>query len=153
MFNVPVATKVRDVFGAHGIRYLFMGKSGAILLGFSDATQDIDVFVDKTKPNQHALIAALKELGFDVSESLREEILRGKDFIQLRQGPFELDILFAPDGIENFQDAWSRRVESHGFPVCAIEDIIGSKRAANRVKDKESLGRLQSFADWLKTQK
>ena len=31
-----------------------------------------------------------------------------------------------------------------------IDDIVGSKQAANRQKDKESLPRLLSFREWLK---
>jgi hypothetical protein len=37
-----------------------------------------------------------------------------------------------------------------GFPVCSIDDIVNSKVAANRRKDRESLPRLLSFRDWLK---
>ena len=55
-----------------------------------------------------------------------------------------------PDGIERFEDAWNRRVEVDGFPVSHIDDIIGSKQAANRLKDRESLPRLLSFRDWLR---
>ena len=66
----------------------------------------------------------------------QEEIRRGKDFIQLRNGPFDLDLIFAPDGIERFDDAWKRRVEKHGFPFANIDGIIGSKQAANRQKGK-----------------
>jgi len=60
-----------------------------------------------------------------------------------------LDLIFAPDGIERLDDAW-RRVEKHGFPIANIDDIAGSKQAANRQKDKESLPRLLSFREWLK---
>src|SRR5947209_1865827 len=68
-------------------------------------------------------------------------------------GPFDLDLVFAPDGLESFQDAWNRRVEVEGFPVCHIDDIIASKVAANRRKDRESLPRLQSFREyWLRKQ-
>jgi hypothetical protein len=75
---------------------------------------------------------------------------RGKDFIQLKNGPFDLDLVFAPDGLERFEDAWNRRLEVEGFPVCHIDDIIASKAAANRVKDRESLPRLRSFRNyWL----
>ena len=38
----------------------------------------------------------------------------------------------------------------HGFPIASIDDIVGSKQAANRQKDKESLPRLLSFREWLK---
>jgi hypothetical protein len=41
-------------------------------------------------------------------------------------------------------------VEKHGFPVANIDDIVGSKQAANRQKDKESLPRLLSFREWLR---
>ena len=61
-----------------------------------------------------------------------EGILRGKDFIQLKNGPVDLDLIFAPDGIERFPDAWARRVDVDGFPVCSIDDIVGSKQATNR---------------------
>jgi hypothetical protein len=41
-----------------------------------------------------------------------------------------------------------RRVEVEGFPVCHIDDIIASKQATNRVKDRESLPRLRSFREY-----
>lgn len=76
------------------------------------------------------------------------EVQRGKDFIQLKNGPFDLDLIFAPDGFERFRDAWSRRVDIEGFPVCHIDDIIRSKEAARRQKDIESLPRLRAFRDY-----
>jgi hypothetical protein len=60
--------------------------------------------------------------------------------------------VFAPDGIERFDDAWRRRVEVEGFPVCHIDDIIASKAATNRQKDRESLPRLESFRLFLRRQ-
>jgi len=134
----------------HGVRYLFIGKSGAILLGFPDTTQDADLFVEKSADNGKALVAALSELGFSFSEEQSAEILRGKDFVQIKTGPFDVDLVFAPDGIDRFDDAWGRRVEVEGFMVCNIDDIIASKEAANREKDRESLGRLEAFREYLK---
>jgi hypothetical protein len=69
-------------------------------------------------------------------------IEQGKDFVQLKNGPFDLDLVFARDGIEHFEDAWRRRVEIAGFPVCHPDDIIASKAAANRARDREALPRL-----------
>ena len=45
--------------------------------------------------------------------------------------------------IESFDAAWRRRVEVEGFPACHPDDIIASKEAANRLKDRESLPRLR----------
>jgi len=147
-FDYRQAQEIRDAFGRHGCRYLFIGKSGAVLLGFPDTTQDADVFAERSPENGRRLVAALREMGFALTEDQAGEIERGKDFVQLKNGPFDLDLVFAPDGIERFEDAWQRRVEVEGFPVCHIDDIIASKAATNRRKDRESLPRLRSFREY-----
>jgi hypothetical protein len=148
-FEYRQAQEIRDAFARHGCRYLFFGKSGAILLGFPDTTQDADLFVEKAPDNGRALVAAIRELGFELSEPEAADVERGKDFIQLKNGPFDLDLIFAPDGIDRFSDAWQRHVDVDGFPVCHIDDIIASK-ATNRQKDRESLPRLESFRIYLR---
>ena len=152
-FEYRQAQEIRDTFNRHNVRYLFIGKSGAILLGYPDTTQDADLFVEKNAVNCVRLVQALHDLGFPLTDQQAQEVRRGKDFVQLKNGPFDLDLIFAPDGIEAFDDAWKRRVDVEGFPVCDIDDIIRSKQAANRQKDKESLPRLLSFRDWLKRPK
>jgi len=149
-FEYRQATETAAALARHGCRYLFIGKSGAILLGFPDTTQDADLFVEKSPDNGAALVAALREIGFDLTDEESRQIQSGKDFVQLKNGPFDLDLVFAPDGIERFQDAWQRHVEVEGLPVCHIEDIIRSKEATNRAKDRESLPRLRSFRDYLR---
>jgi len=42
-FEYRQAQEIRDAFSRRGCRYLFIGKSGAILLGFPDTTQDADL--------------------------------------------------------------------------------------------------------------
>ena len=147
-FEYRQAEEIRDALERHGVRYLFIGKSGAILLGFPDTTQDADLFVEKAAVNGRALVTALRELGFVLTGRQSAEIVRGKDFVQLKNGPFDLDLVFAPDGIESFQDAFRRRVDVEGFPVCSLDDIIASKEASNRAKDRETLPRLRSFRDY-----
>jgi hypothetical protein len=147
-FEYRQAEELREVFAKWGVRYLFIGKSGAILLGFPDTTQDVDIFPLRSPENGRALVEALREIGFSLSDQQAEEIIQGKDFIQLKNGPFDIDLVFAPDGIENFSEAWQRHVEVEGFPVCHPDDIITSKQSANRVKDRESLPRLIAFRDY-----
>ena len=150
-FEYRQAEEIRDAFRRHGIRYLFLGNSGAVLLGFPDTTQDAQLFVDRSPENCRALVPTLRDLGFDLTPEQSGEIERGKDFIQLKNGPFDLDLVFAPDGIERFDDAWRRHVEVEGFPVCHLDDIIASKAATDRQKDRESLPRLRSFREyWLR---
>jgi hypothetical protein len=72
-----------------------------------------------------------------MSEPEAAEIRRGQAFIQLKNGPFDLNSILAPDGIERFEEGWRGRVE----------------KAANRSKDLESLPRLLSFRDWLRSRR
>ena len=90
-FEYRQAAEIRDCLARHRVRYLFLGKSGAILLGFPDTTQDADLFVEKTPANGERLVAALLELGFGITPEQSEQVRSGKDFIQLKsrsKGPF-----------------------------------------------------------------
>jgi hypothetical protein len=152
VFNYLQAVEVRDAFARFSVRYLFLGKSGAVLLGFPDTTQDVDVFVEKSHENGANIVKALLDMGFELTEKQQANILAGKDFVQLKNGPFDLDLIFAPDGIENFAEAWARQVQFDGFRVCSLDDIIASKEASGRQKDLESLPRLKLFRTYWKNQ-
>jgi hypothetical protein len=152
-FEYRQAEELRDAFARHGVEYLFLGKSGAILLGFPDTTQDVDVFPRRSRDNGRALVGALRDLGFELTPSQSSEIERGKDFVQIKSGPFDIDLVFAPDGIDSFTDAWTRHINIEGFPVCHLDDIIASKQSANRAKDRESLPRLIAFRDYWRGQR
>ena len=78
-FEFGNAEELGRVFNHHGVKYLFFGKSEAILLGYSDTTQDVDLYVDKHSENCEKVVTALLELGFRLSETEQEEIRRGKD--------------------------------------------------------------------------
>src|SRR3989442_1639196 len=60
-FDYRQATEIRDAFARNGVRYLFLGKSGAILLGFPDTTQNVVLFAEKSPSNGRAILAALRD--------------------------------------------------------------------------------------------
>jgi hypothetical protein len=147
-FEYPQAQELAKAFARHQVKYLFIGKAGAIILGYPDTTQDADLFVEKTPENGRAVVAALLDLGFPLTPEHQEEIERGKDFVQIRYGPFDVDLVFAPDGIESFGEADGRGLTVQGIRVCHLDDIIRSKEASGRTRDKEALPRLKAFRDW-----
>lgn len=146
--------KLTEIFNKLNVQYLFIGMGAAVLYGYPGTTQDIDIFPKKTVENSQNLVKALRKLGFEMDKQLEEAIIAGKDFIQIRGGPIPLDIVFTPDGIESFDKAETRKTLIDGkFPCASIEDIIESKRAAKRQRDKEELPRLEAFRDKLKRRK
>lgn len=149
-FSYRLAEKLASVFSKNGVEFLFIGKSGAILYGFPDTTQDVDIFPKKDPENGKRIVAALKELEFEIDSQLERAIIEGKDFIQIRGGPFDVDLVFAPDGIESFEKAKKRSHLIEGrFPVASVGDIIESKRVAGRQRDREVLQRLIAFHRFL----
>jgi len=149
-FSYRLAERLASAFSKNGVEYLFIGKSGAILYGFPDTTQDVDIFPEKDPENGKRIVVALRELGFEVDSQLEKAIVEGKDFIQIRGGPFDVDLVFAPDGMESFEEVKKRsRLIEGRFPVASLSDIIRSKKAAGRQRDKEVLQRLIAFKRFL----
>ncbi len=144
-FTPEQAVELAAAFARHKVEYLFIGKSGAILLGYPAVTQDVDIFLPKDRINGKRVLAALTILGFEPSAAIRGKIVKGADFIQLKNGPFDLDLVHAPDGIESYAAAKSRRIVHDGFPVANLRDIIASKRASGRQKDLMDLELLEEF--------
>jgi len=146
-FSPLQAQEVAVAFAKHHVDYMFIGKSGAILLGYPGTTQDVDVFPKKGEENGRRLVAALMALGFELDRALVEDIIKTKDFVQIKSGPFDIDLVFAPDGIEDYDKAKERMDRSTDYPVLNIRDIIASKRAANRVRDLIELPLLEAFCE------
>jgi len=150
-FHPAQAQEVADAFAAHQVDYMFIGKSGAILLGYPGTTQDVDVYPRKDEENGRRIVAALRQLDFTLDATAEREIIRGKDFVQIKSGPFDIDLVFAPDGIESYEAAKRRMDSSTGYPVLNIRDIIASKRAARRAKDAVELPLLEAFREVYET--
>ncbi|HKP02742.1 MAG TPA: hypothetical protein VJU77_05190 [Chthoniobacterales bacterium] len=141
------AEELATAFAAEGVDYLFIGKSAAILLGYPDTSQDVDVFLPRSRENAERVLAALAKLGFDLDAATAMSILTGSEIVLMKGGPFALDLIHAPDGIESFEAAKSRRIVSGKFPIASLDDVIASKRATGRTKDLSDVERLEGFRD------
>lgn len=154
-FTPAQAEELAAAFAREGVDYLFIGKSGAILLGYPETTQDVDIFLPRSRENAERVLRALPTLGFKLDPALTVSILAGSEMVLMKSGPFALDLIHAPDGIESFEAAKSRRVMEAGrFPVASLDDIIASKRATGREKDLSDVRRLEQFkSEYLRRRK
>ena len=144
-FRPLQAQEIARAFQDEGVDYLFIGKSAAILLGYPGTTQDVDIFPARSPENGRRIVAALRKMDFPINAELEREIVAGKDFVQIKTGPFDVDLVFAPDGISSFAAAKSRGVCEGIFQVANLRDIIASKRASGRKKDEIELPLLENF--------
>ena len=125
---------------------LIIGQGAALLLGFPGTTQDVDIFLPKSRENSERMIRALRRLDFPLEWVHLMTILTGSDVVILRDGPFALDLFYSLDGVENFEAAKARSVSSPSrSQVLSIEDVIATKVAASRPKDRIALPLLEIF--------
>jgi hypothetical protein len=146
-FQPGQASDIARAFDQEGVDYLFIGKSAAILLGYPAVTQDVDVFPARTLENGTRIVAALRKLDFPLEAELEQAIIQGRDFVQIKTGPFDVDLVFAPDGISSFVEAKARSLLVDGFHIANLRDIIASKRASGREKDLIDLPLLERFRE------
>lgn len=150
-FSYRQGELLAKTFNKYNVDYIIIGKSGAIFQGYPDTTQDVDIYPKKDPENGRNIIKALTELNFKLDSKTKEAITKGKDFVQIKSGPFDVDLVFAPDGLENYEKVKKRAVYIDEFPVANIEDIIKSKEKAKRARDLRDLPFLKEFAIVLKS--
>ena len=129
-----------------------IGAVAARIAGAPVVTEDIDVTPATDKPNLECLAAALKELRAHLRSPsdkkavrfpLEADILRTADMWTLTTSAGDLDICFTPSGTRGYRDlrrdAVEISVDSVPVVVASLADVIRSKEAANRPKDRAAL--------------
>lgn len=114
---------------------MVIGATAFPVHGYARATLDIDIFIDPTPANAGRTLAALLDVGYDVTDVTVNDLLTKK--LLIRQYALETDIHPFVAGV------WRNRVRSRigqasaGF--ASLDDLIRMKRAAGRPKDLEDL--------------
>lgn len=145
------------VLAEHGVRYVVIGNLGGTLYGSPLVTADADLCPARDDDNLEALAAALRamearirtaDLPDGVPFACDATFLRQMQMVNLTTRFGDLDLSFAPAGTAGFEDLRARAVRLElrdGITtyVAALEDIIRSKEAANREKDRLALPTLR----------
>jgi hypothetical protein len=144
------------------VQYVLIGGLAATLYGSPFVTTDADIVPARDTENLVRLAQALSDLQarirvegepegipFDISSSM----LSAVDILNLVTRHGDLDLTFTPSGTQGFTDL--RRaasdIEIHGVrvSVASLADVIRSKEAADREKDRLVLPTLRQLLDRL----
>ena len=130
-----------SAFRAHGAKYLIVGGYAVIFHGQPRFTKDIDVFVEASPANAHAVYAALAEFGAPLQNIRPEDFADRTSFFRFGRDPRGFDILPDLPGVD-FDAAWERRVEGLIDPESGLkaffiskDDLIAAKIASGRIRD------------------
>ena len=149
------------------VRFILIGGMAAVLHGDVGVTVDIDVVPERSDENLERLAEALRDLDarirtegepegllFDCSAAFFQN-LPTDSILNMTTEAGDLDLAFCPSGTEGFSDLRRDAVEIeaadrlHVF-VASLEDVIRSKQAADREKDRLALPRLRRLLDRLR---
>lgn len=140
------------ILSTHDVQYVVVGMLGATLHGSPLRTGDADICPARDAANLTRLADALREMGatpfpFDAA---RLADARGSILLSTIHG--DLDLVFQPDGTGGYDDLVERVTRydvGNGLvvAVAALEDIIRSKEAADRPKDRQALPTLRTLLD------
>ena len=160
MFD-PVA--ICTILNDEGVEYVVVGGFASVIRGSSLPTRDIDIVPSRSAANLDRLGRALRRMGAKirtedepVSAPLDGPILANMPLMLNLVTDFgEMDLTFVPAGRAGGFDGWrlaaTEEEVSDGLNVvvASLDDIIDSKRAANRPKDQMALPYLESLRDEL----
>lgn len=146
MWAEPILARVAQVFSKHRLEAILIGNAAAALQGAPVTTVDLDFLIRPTRANKQKLKAISTDLEavllrpyYPVSSLVR--LMRDADTLQL-------DFMTEIHGMKSFEGLRSRALAvdvggGYKLLVAALEDIIKSKRAAARLKDKAVLHALE----------
>ena len=136
----------------HGVEFVVIGGSAAYLHGSPLPTFDVDIVPEEQRENLTQLSAALTELDARVrAAELAEPLPFGHDADSLAAGRIwnlttkfgDLDITFQPTGTQGYPDlireAITVTLGGVEVKIASLADVIRSKEAAGRDKDRRSL--------------
>ena len=142
----------------HGVRYVLIGGLAAVLHGASHVTTDVDIVPEEAKQNLERLSAALKELGARIRVTGEPEgvpfdhsagSLARVRIWNLQTELGDLDLTFEPSGTRGYddlaRDAVAMRVRGVSVSVASLADVIRSKEAAGRPRDRAALPALREL--------
>jgi len=134
-----------------GVRFLMIGGVATNLHGYHRTTNDIDLWVDNSSSNRKKLRAAFKDYGIGDFQSLETmQFVAGWSTFRLDSN-LEVDIMTNVKGLENysfdeaFQMASIADIFDLKIPFLHINQLITSKKAANRSKDQIDVMELEKI--------
>ena len=142
----------------HDVQFVLIGALAARLHGFPRLTADADITPADDVSNIERLSKALRELDAKIfTEQIPEGLAFDCSAAMLRRAQMwnlvtdagRLDIAFKPAGTNGFLDlaVGAEKFEAYGvvFLAASVKDIIRSKRAADRPKDREDVAILNAM--------
>lgn len=126
------------LLNARRVRFLVVGAHALAANGRPRATQDLDIFIERTPSNVARLAAALRAFGFGALADEARRFEEPERMCSLGTPPLRIDIMNHIDGV-GFGAAWKGRLTAkfgeHRVHFLGLAQLRANKLAAGRAKD------------------
>jgi hypothetical protein len=150
--------EILRVLDRHCVRYVLVGGLAAVLHGAAHVTTDVDVVPEDAQANLERLSAALRELNARIRttgeadgipfDHSAESLTRVRVW-NLQTSMGDLDITFQPSGTRGYddlrRDVVTMDIRGVEVPVASLADVVRSKEAAGRARDRAVLPALREL--------
>jgi predicted nucleotidyltransferase len=142
----PALERIMAALAAARLECILIGNAAAALQGAPVTTLDFDFFFRDTPINRKKLIRFAKELGATVFRPYYP----ASSMYRVTDGDLSIqaDFLGVIHGIRSYEGARKRStsvvIDGHELRVLSLEDIVRSKAAANRAKDRAVMPTLEA---------
>lgn len=130
---------------SHGVEFIVVGSYALAMHGYVRYTEDLDLWVNRTRENAARIRAAFNDFGVPLDDIAEAKLSEDRQLLQVGIKPQMIDILTFLDGCEfTSASANALREVLAGTPVkvLGLDDYIATKRASGRPKDGDDLRRL-----------
>ena len=138
-----------SALNAKEVEYMMVGGYSVILYGHARTTGDMDIWVNRTKGNYLKLVSAFNQFGLPVFDMTEANFLNHPTWDVFRFGrvPTAIDIMVEVKGM-NFNKCYAsstiHAIEGITVRVINYQDLLASKKAAFRNKDKGDIDALET---------
>jgi hypothetical protein len=152
--------RILALLAQHGVRAVLIGGFAAVIHGSPYVTTDVDIVPDRTDDNARRLSAALRAMHARVWTQAEPDglpfdhdstSLLAAEIWNLVTDFGRLDITFVPDGTSGYEDlardAVHLSILGAEVDVASLADVVRSKEAAGREKDRLVLPVLRRILD------
>ncbi len=135
-----------NLLNKHKVEYLIVGGYAVTFHSRPRFTEDLDVWINKTKKNSKRIFEALEEYGYGNIDIKIEDFTKDNLVLQLGYRPVRIDILTSIEGVR-FSKAYKSREKGLFYgkinaDYINLENLLINKASVDRKKDKEAI-------DWI----
>jgi hypothetical protein len=129
------------------VKFLLVGAYAMGVHGYPRATGDIEIWVEPSVDNSRRVCRSLVAFGAPLHEIDEATFTKPGIVFQIGVAPRRIDIITAISGVmfdEAYQQCQIVEIEELPLPILSRSDLIKSKRATGRDKDRLDADRLES---------